>query len=724
MTVAKKRGGGFREGALLAKLQKLQAEGKADKIVKEIEGRVPPGERSAWLWGAYGRGALPQHWSVDDLLAQHVDGVPVDVLGAALASAAAGEGAASYLPGVPARSQIILLSACRQDKANHLRRSVDAMPHAVGLATWIALAGEAKVPAPPEIVREVREMLPDHLASGRMHGLELGLVCVWLGIDAKDLYEPVVRRLPEIERIPLLTFACVLLHMPAGELARIADRIEIGTMQPSWVVWFMEQRRAHTDSPRDNLAVFEALRPTIEAAPSWMRTTCLDQVGLGVAKALLAAGERVPDAVLEIGGDATDLVDRWWPVYSTLPAGRVRALRDALAAKMEGYRKTFLMPLAGLLGEVEVLAALDQTETAITTGNSVSNHETGLLGAIGAPVIAPLRARLAERTRALPQGKNPHGDAYWKLAVVAGLRSALAVALGKVAEAGAPIEESFDGDLLPSPEVYGSHHDDHVSRFLTSDSRRMQSLFGALPEPRVRRFVEAWLAFDRSGRHMIRERLERVLPESRHHLLRGGPSQVELLRRLAEETGLPCTAAVYAMTRDEQRRQGSLNTVRSSPNGLARADWPSAGGQTMEAALSLDLGQVPELQRRWPSARALCLFVDRPDEGFDASVLLPLSGAQCEAGFSNEGDTFTLEKIPIPPEVFGPREALGPALETLREGLDALPGRVLGAATLIQEAEVDDRDFILQAGELLTRLNLGDVGELYVFSDGVFWQCH
>lgn len=721
----KKRGGGFREAALLTKLQKLHADGKGEKMVKEIESRVPSAELPAWLWDAYGRGVLPHHWAMDDLLAAHADGVPPDTLCAALTSEAVTKEAALFLPGIPARSQWLLFTACREGKAEHLRRSVDGMPRPAALAVWAALAGgEAKVPAPPEITREVLALLPDHVGSGRMHGLELGLVCNWFGIEAKDLYQPVVDRIPAIEKLHLLTFGCVLFQMPREELLRLVNRIELDAVQPSWIVWWMGRRREVVDSARDSLAVFEALRPKIEATASWHRTPTLDRAGLEVAKALIAAGETVPDWLLEVGGDSDDLVDRWWPVYSSLPIDRLRALRDTLAANMEGYRKTYLMPLAGLLGESEVADALERTETAITTGNSVTNMETGLLGTIGAKVVEPLRARLDALTAALPQDVNPYGSDYKKFAAVAGLRSALGVALGKVAAAGEPVDERMDDYLMPTPEVYGSHHDDHVCRFFSSDSSKLQRLFGALPEARVRRFVEAWLAFDRSGKHQIESRLKWVIPEARHGLLRGGPSQVERLRELSASTGLPCTLAIYAMTPDEARRPGSLNTICCAPRGLAEGDWPMAGARKMEAVLSLDLSEVPELQTRWPAIRALCLFVDKPEDGFDDASLLPLTGAQCEAGFSADGGTYTLEKILVPPEVFGERDELSEALGTLRDGLGVLPGRVLGAPWFIQEADATGDTFILQADEHLTTLNLGDAGELYVFEDGAFWQCH
>lgn len=722
----KKRGASFREPALLAKIEKLLGDYKAEKAVQEIRSRVPEAELGGWLWSVYGRGLLPDHWAMNDLLVGSVRSAPWETVSAALASESALGAGPTFLPGVPARSQRILQSACGADMGPHLREHLAEAPRHLQLGVWGAL-GAHGADVPPEVRAEVLSLLPDHVLSGRMEGLELGQVCGWFKLAPQELYSAIAGRLGEVKQIHLLTFGVVLFQMPKDELLPILDRLVIADIQPSWIEWWVGRRREAVDSPRDNLAVFEALRGLLQKAADWQRTSCLDRVALNVAKAQIEAGESLPDWLLEVETDQTDFADRWMPVYRTLPVERVRALRDKLLGSLVGYRKAYVMPLAALLGEEEVRAAIAQTEHAISTGTSVTNQETGLLGAIGGPVVKPLAARIGELLPALPRGVNAYGHEYKKFAVVAGLRSALMIALGKVAAAGEPIDEAMDEHLLPTDQLYWQHHDDHVCRFLSSDTHQARALFGALPEDRVQRFARAWLEYDRSGRHNIEARLRHLIPEERHALLEQLPSQVERLRKLAADTGLPCSLSIYALTKEERRREGALNTIGASPLGLeADGAWPLAREERMEAVLSLDLKEIPELQARWPVARALCFFVDRPDHGFEDSALVPMTEAQCAAGFSKEGSTFTVEEIRVPPEVFGPEEGRSEALETLRDGIAVLEARALGAPFLIQDAWAceSSEGFVLEAGESFTGLNLGDVGALYVFEREAFWQSH
>ena len=717
----------FREAGLLTKLAKLQADYKSEKMVQEIEARVPEDQVSTWLWDAYGRGVLPEDWAVRAMLAAHLDQVPMDVTASALVSEAVEPGAARMIPGVPMRSLWLLFDCCRDGKAEFLREHVGAWPRPLQLAAWCALAGGAqRIPAPDDVVQEVRAMLPEQVLSGRMHGLDFGQPLDWLGISDTEMQAAIVPRLDEVEKLHVRTFGCLLYNLPRERFLPLVSRLDIDNTQPSWLAWWVGRRLELVDKPDDALAVFEALRPLIEAAPTWMRASALESVGLVIAKAFVEAGQPVPESLLTIVGESSDFVEKWMPVYGSLDPERLRAQRARLLAALPPYRHANLLPLSGLLGDEEVAAAVKRTEDAITKGNGVTNLETGLLGSIGKAVVAPIARRLDVLTPALPEQVNPYGGEYKKFAAVAGLRSALAVALGEAAQSGEEIDERYDDYLMPTAAVYGSHHDDHVHRFLMSDSNRMQKLFGALPDQRVRRFIEAWTAFDKSGKHRIKERLERVLPESRHALMRQGPSQAERLGGLAAETGLACTMPIYVLDKDESRQKGSLNTLKARPNGLDDARWPRAGKAKMEAALSLDLATIPELGARWPWARALCLFVDHPDRGFRDAELVKLDAKACESGFAEEGHTFSVEKVMVPPEVFGEREGLSEALETLREGLGALSARALGMPFFIQEAGgyESGEGFILQADGWFTELNLGDAGDVYVFAGGAFWQCH
>lgn len=703
----------FHEGPLLSKLDKLIAEHQTERLLPEVLSRVPDDRLSEWLWDAFRRRVLPDDYLLRDLVAAHVDKVPIALVASALSNAqSSGEG--EMLPGVTTRAFWMLFACCNVGKTDYLRAHARELPRPLERAAWCTVSAVAKTPPPDDITSETREMLPDHVLGGRMDGLDLSFVCAWMGIDTQDLYEPIMSRLDEVDRIHLLTFGCLLYRTPKDALVSLLDRVIITGVQPSWMAWWMNARRGIVDTPVDNLEVFEALRLLLEREPDWMRLASMDQVGLGVAQALIAAGHAVPEALLETAGGSSSSVERWLSVYRTLPLDRLKRLYSELQ-QQPAHEQAALLRLAPLLGPEYLESGLDETERALLNGEC-TDRTLAALGAIGAPIVEILSSRIDLLTSKLP--KKWDSREFKKFDQVVALRSALAVALGEMASSGQPIAERFDEYWMPTRAVYGARVGDYIYRFFSSDLRK---LLAALPDERVRRFLEAWLLFDRAGRYGLDARFKAALPSDKLWLLNAGPSQAAQLQALAFETGLDCSLAVYALVPDLQRRAGTLNTVGAIPRGLERDDWPRIGSEAMEPVLTLDLAGIPELQARWPSARALCLFVDRPSTGFVHAELHPLDEAACAAGLTETGRTFTSEKIMVPPEVFG-RKKRTKALKMLREGLDALPARALGMPTFIQESEETSSGFVLQADEWFSGLNLGDSGELYVFEHRSFWQ--
>ena len=63
-------------------------------------------------------------------------------------------------------------------------------------------------------------------------------------------------------------------------------------------------------------------------------------------------------------------------------------------------------------------------------------------------------------------------------------------------------------------------------------------------------------------------------------------------------------------------------------------------------------------------------------------------------------------------------------LGELRGAIYQLGARALGEPLWLQGDEGGGAGFIMQFDESFVDINLGDMGIMYVFTDGGFWQCH
>jgi hypothetical protein len=152
---------------------------------------------------------------------------------------------------------------------------------------------------------------------------------------------------------------------------------------------------------------------------------------------------------------------------------------------------------------------------------------------------------------------------------------------------------------------------------------------------------------------------------------------------------------------------------------------PPAGARTpsgMFHLMTIDLAEVPELAAYYPQARALAVFCTHlTDETQDPEVdaeLIELSSLEASGG------TLAIFALDVPDAVFSAREHLEPPLRAIRDRIDHADGYLLGAPIWItgKPHQGADEGFIGRIGESLDgRLNFGDGGALYLFTDATIY---
>jgi hypothetical protein len=541
-----------------------------------------------------------------------------------------------------------------------------------------------------------------------------------------------------------------------GEEAGLAASAELpepdpAQLQPqSLVAWLEARARARPGEPlAETLAAFEGLAARVEdwarepPTPAWGHQVVADHDGRLAAAELSrrwarqaveagarvlaerqrAAGLPIPDALLGHFSRYTEQITPWLPVLEALS----ETSRARLLARLQGLllpqAQPCLAPLEVMVGGSEVLGRLIQAlEEGVRLSHGVAVDPLFIpLGKLGALALEPLAARIDELTAALEQGAHPAGEGYKPRRVVIALRNALAVALAEVAVRGEAPDPRYDRHLAPTPRTLFWGNDDFPFSFFTG-LRKAQALFAALPEERLRAWSAAWRESGCSAH--LEERLRWVVPTRRRALLGKALGLGARVTAQAAKTGLACTQPVYLLSRGRTRKRGALGGIRARPKGLPAGRWPRGPAGPFEPVLCLDLKDIPELEARFPGARALCLLVDSSEEGFEASELVQLSEAEASRGLQG-GVPLEIERVCVPPEVFESRPLAEP-LDDLRRLLREAPGRALGRPFFLQQEPTpnDGQGFVLQAGGgLLQGVNLGDGGELYLYEGDAFWEC-
>lgn len=212
--------------------------------------------------------------------------------------------------------------------------------------------------------------------------------------------------------------------------------------------------------------------------------------------------------------------------------------------------------------------------------------------------------------------------------------------------------------------------------------------------------------------------------------------RIYLLERADLEEGVPA------------RRAGSFSTSRGSGPGKLELAAPSSSpaptpGQTFsldqvlamkkraartsedeEHILTLDLEEIPELARRFPGARAVSLRAPFPEVGdsWEKARLVPVPPTGTAPA---DGTAISIVPLDVPSAIFDHALAREDArLKEIRGLVFNRPGYVLGEPMFIQDDDGDGPGFVMQLGDRIGDLNLGDSGSLYVFEGATFMQCY
>jgi len=211
-----------------------------------------------------------------------------------------------------------------------------------------------------------------------------------------------------------------------------------------------------------------------------------------------------------------------------------------------------------------------------------------------------------------------------------------------------------------------------------------------------------------------------------------------LVRMVTEAPGLK--TRVYVLQVEREGYEPKPNTLARSGGkapGLADADIPKdKSGEPLTHLFTLDLDEIPELQKRYDGARALAAFCPEPNSGdrSDELELVPITREQVAAlppqaasEDDEEGDDagrpIAILPLDVPLAVFERSRDDGVAKE-IRKMIFNAAGHVLGEPFWIQDDEGGFDDFIMQINESLCDINLGDSGSLYVFEGETIFQCY
>ena len=195
------------------------------------------------------------------------------------------------------------------------------------------------------------------------------------------------------------------------------------------------------------------------------------------------------------------------------------------------------------------------------------------------------------------------------------------------------------------------------------------------------------------------------------------------------------TERIYVLRRREDAPgPESVARIGGLPLGVGAERWPLRDGEPMTHLFTLDLAQMPELARRYPGKRAFSLFMSSPDDneaytlgnGWTATILSTDDDVIRGELDAPEGAdvrsplAFDVVPLDVPANVWADHDG------DLYKSIYRASARVLGPPIWLQgdEDEWDGGRPVMQLDEGFVDVNLGDMGILYVFDDGAFWQCH
>jgi len=202
-------------------------------------------------------------------------------------------------------------------------------------------------------------------------------------------------------------------------------------------------------------------------------------------------------------------------------------------------------------------------------------------------------------------------------------------------------------------------------------------------------------------------------------------------RELGASVGEPIYLLRRFDTTPKELAPLGLNRIGGLPPGVTADEWPTCNDEPMVHLFTLDLATMPELRQQLGGKRTFSFFMASPEmneayePGNDQTAVVMLDDAQVGAEGEAPEDTvvrdtqyFEPVRVEVPSRVFF---AGGGELYKAIYGAHA---RVLGDPIWLQSEEDGGGTFVMQLDEGFVDVNLGDMGVLYVYDDGGFWQCH
>jgi len=212
--------------------------------------------------------------------------------------------------------------------------------------------------------------------------------------------------------------------------------------------------------------------------------------------------------------------------------------------------------------------------------------------------------------------------------------------------------------------------------------------------------------------------------------------EVDQLVALAKrELGASAGEPIYLLRRFDAPPRDlaplGLNRIGGLPPGVPADEWPTCGDEPMVHLFTLDLATMPELRQQLGGKRTFSFFMASPEmneaytPGNDQTAVVMLDDADVSADGEAPEDAVVREtqyfepvRVEVPSRVFFADGG------ELYKAIYRAHARVIGDPIWLQGEEDGGGTFVMQLDEGFVDVNLGDMGVLYVYDDGGFWQCH
>jgi hypothetical protein len=285
--------------------------------------------------------------------------------------------------------------------------------------------------------------------------------------------------------------------------------------------------------------------------------------------------------------------------------------------------------------------------------------------------------------------------------------------------------------------------------------RYFQSMVEALGDRRVEVLARLLAASGDARSHLRSVLSHHLSPSEQQQIDQGAPPPgreglrelASRIQKLSDSVEL-AKVSIYLLDRsDDEATSSDVGRSGGPAIGVSFEAWPRLkNGAPMEHVLTLDLDQMPDMKARrgLGAYRAVALFVPNRETGsrLDEGALVMLTQAQIDTGpcehfapANERAHRINVERVMVPEILFAPESSWGapPSVEgtlrAIKRAVYGAHGRALGLPFYLQSSPeesgaVEPGQFLMQFDDGLAEINTGDMGLIYVFTGGVFMQCH